>query len=91
MWTLESANFMWFYRESLTVGRFPPELYGKLVQGFFTFVMPVIVVISFPVKAMLNNLNVWWILFATLYTIFFVSLSLLSWKLSIKKYQSASS
>lgn len=90
IWTLESENIIWFYRESMTIGRFPPEVYGKAIQFVFTFIMPVIMVVAFPVKALLGDLNLWWVAVFLFYSILFFIISILFWNMSLKKYSSAS-
>lgn len=91
IWTTESENVIWFYRELMTIGRFPPEIYSSFIQIVFTFIMPVVVIVAFPAKALLGILAWQWLVFAIVYSFFFFSFSLLLWKLSIKKYSSASS
>ncbi|MCU0679060.1 MAG: ABC-2 family transporter protein [Planctomycetes bacterium] len=91
IWTMESENFIWFYRESMTIGRFPPEVYSVWVQWIFTLAMPVIVVAAFPAKVMLGALSWPWMLFTLFYTALFFSAAMLLWKISLKKYSSASS
>jgi len=91
MWTMESDNVVWFYRESMTIGRFPPEIYSGFLQFVFTFVMPVIMIVAFPVKALFGLLAFKWAVFALAYSVSFFYVSILLWKLSLKKYSSASS
>ncbi len=91
VWTLESENFVWFYRESMTIGRFPPEIYSPVVQVIFTYFMPVIIIIAFPAKALLGMLSATNIILALIYSILFFSTAVFLWRLSLKHYQSASS
>ncbi|RLC36242.1 hypothetical protein DRH27_05520 [Candidatus Falkowbacteria bacterium] len=91
IWTLESENFIWFYRESMTIGRFPPEILSLTVQFIFTFLMPIIIVVAFPVKILLGTLAIRWVLFALLYSFVFFFFSILLWRTSLKRYSSASS
>lgn len=91
VWTEESENLIWLYRETMTIGRFPPEIFSPAIQIIFTFVLPIIIVVGFPAKALLGLLNWPWIIFACVYAIAFFSLSVLLWKWSLKRYSSASS
>jgi len=91
IWKIESENFIWLYREAMTIGRFPPEVYSPTIRALFTFIVPVIIAVAFPVKAVLHTLDWRWILFAMVYAAGFLGFSLLVWKASLKAYSSASS
>ncbi len=91
VWTMESENGIWFYRESMTLGRFPPEIFSYTIQMIFTFVLPVIVMVAFPVKALLGTLSGAWIATAVLIAVVFAVVSLSLWKKSLSHYSSASS
>jgi ABC-2 type transport system permease protein len=91
IWKLESENFIWLYREAMTIGRFPPEVYSPTIRSLFTFVIPVILAVAFPVKAVLLALDWKWTMFVLLYTSGFFGFSLIVWKISLKAYSSASS
>jgi ABC-2 type transport system permease protein len=91
VWTEESENFIWLYRDTMSIGRFPPEIFSAPVQIIFTFVLPIIIIVGFPAKALLGVLSWPWIIFACIYAIAFFALSVLFWKWSLKKYSSASS
>ncbi|MEK7084047.1 MAG: ABC-2 family transporter protein [Patescibacteria group bacterium] len=89
--TTESDNIIWLYRETIGIGRFPPEILSQKLQWIFTFVIPIIVIVGFPAKALLGVLHPSWMLTSCIITIFFFGCSLLLWKSSLKKYSSASS
>lgn len=91
IWIIESENVIWLYREAMTLGRFPPEIFSGTVRFVFTFVLPILLVVGFPAKAFLGLLSWRWILFAFGYTVSFFCLSLLVWRASLAKYSSASS
>ncbi len=91
IWKIESENFIWLYREAMTIGRFPPEVYSPTVRALFTFIIPIIIAVAFPVKAVLHALDWTWTMFALLYAAGFFGFSLLLWKASLKAYSSASS
>ncbi|MBI4812129.1 ABC-2 family transporter protein [Candidatus Falkowbacteria bacterium] len=91
IWATEAENFIWLYRESMTVGRFPPEIFPSALQWIFTLIIPVIIIVAFPAKALLGVLNWQWAVFALIYAIGFFAISLLVWKISLKHYSSASS
>lgn len=87
----EAENLIWLYRESMTLGRMPSEIYPDLIQVIFTFFMPVFIMIAFPVKQMLGVLDIRWALSAVLFTGFGVIFALWFWKNSLNHYSSASS
>ncbi len=87
----ESDNLIWLYRESMALGRMPPEIYSAPVRFIFTFLMPIFMMIAFPVKALLGNLNFYWMVFSFLFSLIFVFFSLYLWKQCLLDYSSASS
>jgi ABC-2 type transport system permease protein len=91
IWKIESENFIWLYRESMTIGRFPPEIYSPAVRAFFIFAIPIITIVAFPVKAILQALDWKWMVFALVYAGGFFAFSLRLWEWSLNKYGSASS
>lgn len=91
IWKIESENFIWLYREAMTIGRFPPEVYSPAVRALFTFAVPIITAVAFPVKGVLQTLDWEWTLFTLLYAAAFFVFSLIVWKASLKAYSSASS
>lgn len=91
IWSMENENIIWLYRDLMNIGRFPPEIFSSSIQAFFIFIIPVIIIVAFPVKALLGILSWQWMVFGFLYAILFFAISLLIWKASLKKYSSASS
>ncbi len=91
VWTTESENFIWVYRETMTIGRFPPEIFSGLVQFIFTYVMPIIVVVAFPVKALLGMLGLKHAVLSAVIAAVWLSGSLYLWRISLRRYSSASS
>ncbi len=91
IWTAQSEGIIWLYRDLMALGRFPPEIFSPLIQILFTFVLPIIVIVAFPVKALLGILPWYWAIFAFVYALGFFTLSLWFWQISLKKYASASS
>ena len=91
IWKRESENFIWLYRDAMTVGRFPPEIYAPAVQLLFIFVIPIITIIGFPVKVLLHALSGTWMLFMLIYTVLFFWCSLALWRKALRSYSSASS
>lgn len=90
-WTMESEVFIWFYRTATFAALFPPEIFSHPIQLFFTFVIPIVVVVAIPSKALLGLLTLKMALAAFAVTFVFFFGSLLLWKTSLKHYSSASS
>lgn len=91
MRTLESGNFIWFYRGTMTMGVFPPEIFSTFIKYLFTFVMPIIIIVAFPAKALLGILSWQWGIIGASYALLFFYFSLWFWQRSLKYYSSASS
>lgn len=91
VFTMESDNVIWLYRETMTLGRFPPTILSSGIQFIFTFIIPIIIIVAYPVKALLGELTVQHAILACIVTAFFFMFSLFIWKLSLRHYTSASS
>lgn len=89
--TQELENTIWIYRDLMTLGRFPSNIYSHRLQFVLTFVMPVAVMISFPVKAFLGQLSFSWIGHAFVMAITSLWLSLWFWRFATRRYTSVSS
>lgn len=87
----ESENLIWLYRDSMTFGRMPPEIYSSAIQFIFTFLMPIFIMVAFPVKAILGLLSIKWVLFPILFAVAVVIFAIRLWKNSLNFYGSASS
>lgn len=88
---LRAGDFIWFYRGAMSAGSFPPEVLPSLFRVFFTFVMPVVLIVAFPAKAMLGLLSFEWGLIGILYSILLFIFALWFWGKSLRFYSSASS
>jgi ABC-2 type transport system permease protein len=89
--TQEMENTIWIYRDVMTLGRFPVDIYASTLRAVLTFVIPVAVMISFPAKAFLGRLNPLWIGHAFVVSIAGLILSLVFWRFSVRRYTSVSS
>jgi ABC-2 type transport system permease protein len=91
VYTQELENTIWIYRDVMTLGRFPADIYGPHLRAVLTFVIPVAVMISFPARAFLGRLNPLWLVHAFLMGISGVALSLYFWRFATRRYTSVSS
>ncbi|MGB9707526.1 MAG: ABC-2 family transporter protein [Microgenomates group bacterium] len=89
--TTEIDNAIMIYRDFLNIGRFPVDLYKTPFNFIFTFVLPIGVMITFPVKALFRMLFWPFILFSFITSLLLLFLSFYFWQKALKYYQSASS
>lgn len=87
--TVDSAIML--YRDIVQMGRVPIELYVEPLRGIITFIIPVGIMMSFPPKALMGALSINFTLYACLFSVIFLFLSIKFWHFSLKRYQSASS
>ena len=91
MWTMESDHIIWLYRETMTVGRFPPEVLSPALQFVFTYLMPVILIVAYPAKIILGLIGPGDIARLGAVTVIFTTVALGLWRVSLRHYASASS
>ncbi len=89
--TQELENTIWIYRDLMTLGRFPSDIYSAPMRGILTFIVPVAVMISFPAKACLGMLSPYWLLHAFFMAMTSLTLSLHFWRFATRRYTSVSS
>jgi ABC-2 type transport system permease protein len=91
VWTQEMDNTIWIYRDLITLGRFPPSIYDLRMQWAITYVIPIIVMVSFPTQAALRALPPQLLITAVLMSGLSLAASLSFWKFSTRRYTSVSS
>lgn len=89
--TTEIDHTIMIYRDIVSMGRVPIDIYREPLRGFLTFVIPVGIMMTFPVKAFLGLLNIPGIILSLVFGAAFVFLSLKLWNFALSKYTSASS
>jgi len=89
--TTEIDHLIWVYRDLTNMARFPTDIYQKGVQFILTFALPVVVLITFPAKALLGLLSLGGVVFAFLGSWFLLLISLKFWRFALSRYSSASS
>lgn len=87
----EVDNTIMLYRDLTQMGRVPISIYSAGVSFILTFVVPIGIMITFPVQALIGTLSPQFILISFAFGIGFLSLSLLSWRMALRHYSSASS
>jgi ABC-2 type transport system permease protein len=89
--TQEMENTIWIYRDLMTLGRFPSDIYDSPMRAILTFVVPVAVMVSFPAKAFLGKLAAGWLLQAFFMSMTSLAFSLWFWRFATRRYTSVSS
>ncbi len=84
-------NTVMLYRDLTQMGRLPIEIYQEPLRGLITFVVPVGIMMTYPVKAILGSLSFWNIILSLVVGIAVLLLSLKFWGYALTKYTSASS
>lgn len=89
--TQQMESTIWLYRDVVSLGRFPVDVYSEGLRFILTFGFPIAVMVSYPSKALIGILSLEKIIFAFILAF---SLSILShqvWKAALKHYCSVSS
>lgn len=89
--TLEIDHSIMIYRDLTSLGRLPIDIYKEPLKGFITYFIPVGIMMSLPVKAMLGLVSPVGIVLAFAIGTAGMIVSLKFWKFALKKYSSASS
>lgn len=89
--TTEVDSTIMLYRDLTQMGRVPITIYQQGVSFLLTFVVPVGIMMTFPVQALLGSLSGQLILYSFVFGVGFLLLSLLAWRTALQHYSSASS
>lgn len=89
--TTEIDHAVMLYRDITGLGRFPIDIFREPLRGLLTFVIPVGLMMSFPVKSLLGLLSPVLIIYAVLFSLILLTLSLKIWNYALSQYASASS
>lgn len=89
--TQQMENTIWLYRDLVSLGRFPIDIYNRSIRFVLTFALPLAVMISFPTKALLGILPLQGYVFSIGLALASFVFSLKVWKNSLRHYCSVSS
>jgi ABC-2 type transport system permease protein len=91
-WTVRAQGIIWGYWSLFNIARLPDAAFRGFFKAFFTFALPMLLVVNVPAKVLLNKLS------SPLDILLLVALALacvvvseLAWRFSLKHYTSASS
>lgn len=86
--TTEVDNLIMLYRDTSKMGVVPVDVYREPLRTIITFFLPIGVMMTFPVKGLLNILN-WKMIYLSLAIgVGSLLLSLWLWKVALRRYQS---
>jgi ABC-2 type transport system permease protein len=90
-WTVRAQGIVWGYYSMFNIARYPDAAFQGFFRVFFTFAVPMLLVVNVPVKLLLNRLEspreMLWLL--GMGAVCFV-ISELFWRFSMRHYTSAS-
>lgn len=89
--TQQMENTIWLYRDMMSLGRFPVDIYAQTVRFVLTTFLPVAVMVSYPSKALMGILSREKIFYAFCLSLLLLVLSVSFWKRALRHYCSVSS
>ena len=91
-WTVRAQGIVWGYYNLFNIARMPDEAFGGLFKALFTFAIPMLLVSNVPVRVLAGKLASpgQLLLLLVMGVVCFV-VSEFGWRLSIRRYTSASS
>lgn len=89
--TLEVDHTIMIYRDITNLGRFPIDIYKEPLKGILTYLIPVGIMMTLPVKAFIGLVTVKGVLLSFLLGFLVLTISLKFWNYALKSYTSASS
>ncbi len=86
--TTEVDHTIMIYRDLSRVGMFPVDIYHEPIRTFFTFVLPIGIMMTFPVKSLFGLLTMQFMIISVVVGASLMVFALLLWRSAIRKYQS---
>lgn len=91
-WTVRAQGIVWGYYSLFNIARLPDAAFRGFFKGFFTFVIPMLLVANVPAKLLVNKLSSPWEMLLMLgMSCVCLLISELGWRFSLTHYTSASS
>ncbi|MGH7989789.1 MAG: ABC transporter permease [Limisphaerales bacterium] len=90
-WTVRAQGIVYGYYNLFNIARMPDEAFRGAFKAVFTFALPILLVSNVPVRLLAEKLEspFWWLLLIAL-GIIWGAISEWFWKLSVRRYTSAS-
>ena len=91
-WTVRAQGIVWGYYNLFNIARMPDEAFRGAFKAVFTFALPVLLVSNVPVRVLADKISspFSWLLLLGL-GILWAAISEWFWRLSVRRYTSASS
>ncbi|MBI4062554.1 ABC-2 family transporter protein [Candidatus Gottesmanbacteria bacterium] len=89
--TTEIDHAIMIYRDLISMGRVPIDIYREPLRSILTFVIPVGIMMTFPAKALMGLLSPQVVIVSLGLSFFFLVLCLKLWRYALTQYSSASS
>jgi ABC-2 type transport system permease protein len=86
--TTEVDHTIMIYRDMTKMGTFPVDIYAQPLRFIFTFIVPVGIMMTIPVKGLFNILTLPWYLVSFGFALGSLFVSLRLWDFALKRYQS---
>ncbi len=91
-WTVKAQGIVYGYYNLFNIARMPDAAFHGLFKTVFTFVLPILLVVNVPVKLLANKLeSPWELALLLVMALACFAASELFWRLSLRRYTSASS
>ncbi|MGH7975651.1 MAG: ABC transporter permease [Limisphaerales bacterium] len=90
-WTVRAQGIVYGYYNLFNIARMPDEAFRGAFKAVFTFALPILLVSNVPVRLLAEKLEspFWWLLLIGL-GIVWAAISEWFWKISVRRYTSAS-
>lgn len=89
--TTEIDHTVMIYRDILSTGRVPVDIYREPLRSILTFIIPVGIMVTYPVQAFLGILSWGGIIISFLFSSILLWSTMTFWQFALTKYASASS
>jgi ABC-2 type transport system permease protein len=91
-WTVRAQGIVWGYYNLFNIARMPDEAFHGLFRAVFTFAIPMLLVSNVPVRVLADKLaSAGPVLLLLAMSVVCFCVSELGWRLSVRRYTSASS
>lgn len=91
-WTVRAQGIVWGYYNLFNIARWPEDVFHGLFKAFFSYAIPVLLVVNVPVKMLLEKLSSpWQMVLLVVLSGFCFCVSEAVWRFSLRHYTSASS
>lgn len=86
--TTEVDHAIMIYRDMTRLGSLPIDIYQEPLRSAFTFILPIGIMMTFPVKSLLGILSTQFIIVSFVASAILMTIALYLWDKALKKYQS---